>query len=95
MLKEAVKNNNIIEVSFNESAGLKTADGDSLRGLRLVNEFGAFILAQATIKNDKVYITVPENEIIKKVVYAWEGFPHANLVNGAGLPASTFMIDIK
>lgn len=95
MVKSVVKKGNILEISFAEGIGLKTADGRPLRGFKLENEFGGFIEAHALIQNDKVYIFLPKDALAKKVVYAWEGFPHANLVNGAELPASTFMMDIK
>lgn len=95
MVKSVVRKNNTIEISFDESDGLKTADGGALRGFELENEFGIFTPAKAEIKNNKVYIEVSANETVKKMVYAWKGFPHANLVNGAGLPASTFMMDVK
>jgi len=95
MVKSVIEKNNTIEISFSENGGLKASDGKALRGFELENQFGVFIPVQAAIKNNEVHIVIPKNVKVKKVVYAWKGFPRANLVNGANLPASTFMMDIK
>ena len=36
-----------------------------------------------------------KGENVKSVYYAWEPFTRANLVNEAGLPCSTFKIELK
>ncbi len=85
---------NII-ISFAFAGKLSTSDNTALRGFELVNEKGIYIKANATIKNDKVVITIPNHEKIKQVVYAWQPFTRANLINGDGLPASTFSMKLK
>lgn len=84
-----------IIVSFSNNKGLTTADGDGVRGFEIVNHRGFFVAVSAKIKKDKIIIDVPENMKAEKVVYGWDPYSTANLVNKAGLPASTFMIKVK
>jgi sialate O-acetylesterase len=49
----------------------------------------------AEIKENKVILALGKNEKIIKVLYAFKPFTRANLENEAGLPASTFSIEIK
>ena len=46
-------------------------------------------------KEDLIYpIFIEEGENIKSVYYAWQPFTRANLVNEAGLPCSTFKLEV-
>lgn len=83
-----------IVVSFTNAMGLQTSDRKSVRGFELVTDKGDFIPVPAWIRKNKVYIRLPDNIVVKKVVYAWKPFTQANLINNAMLPASTFMEDI-
>jgi len=49
--------------------------------------------ATARIEGDKVVVSSPEVSAPVAVRYAWAENPDCNLVNGAGLPASTFRTD--
>ena len=40
------------------------------------------------------FLTCPEVNHPKLVRYAWEPYTRANLYNGAGLPASTFRVEV-
>lgn len=78
-----------IIISFQYGNGLHTSDGKALRGFSLdgKNE------TPAEISGNKVVIRTsvkPEN-----IYYGWKAFSDANLVNSAGLPASTFKSDMK
>lgn len=84
-----------IVLSFNEAEQLYTPSDLALRGFELVNEKGLHLKAKAEIQDNRVLIRIPKGEKIKTVLYAWEAFSRANLTNEAGLPASTFSIDLN
>ncbi|MES2646036.1 MAG: GDSL-type esterase/lipase family protein [Bacteroidota bacterium] len=85
---------NSIVVSFSFAKKLST-NSKPLTGFELVNEKGLHLKVDAKIVKNNVLITVPAGEKIKTVLYAWQPFTRANLVNEAGLPASTFSIAIR
>jgi len=79
---------NKVVVSFNYADGLKTRDGNALREFSIdgVNS------TSAIIKKNKVII--PVNRQPQGVWYGWKPYSEGNLVNGVGLPASTFYLKI-
>ncbi|QCX54268.1 GDSL-type esterase/lipase family protein [Elizabethkingia sp. JS20170427COW] len=83
-----------IELSFNYSKGLASTDGKELRGFQVVNQLGIFAPTKAYIKNRKILIPRLKNDTITRIVYAWEGYPDANLTNSSGLPTGTFSVNI-
>ena len=91
----AIKNKDQIVISFTFAKNLSPANNKEIIGFELVTEKGKYIKVLATAKNNQVFITIPEGENIKSVYYAWEPFTRANLVNEAGLPCSTFKIELK
>ena len=49
-----------------------------------------FIRLQAVVENGKIKVWSDKVKEPETVRYGWQPFTRANLVNGAGLPASTF-----
>lgn len=92
-LKAMQKGNNIL-VSFEFAKQLSTSDKKELTGFELVNDKGIHIQSKAVIVKNEVLITIPKGEKIKTVLYAWKPFTTANLVNEAGLPCSTFKLEL-
>ena len=90
----AIKNKDQIVISFTFAKNLSRANNKEIIGFELVTEKGKYIKVLATAKNNQVFITIPEGENIKSVYYAWEPFTRANLVNEAGLPCSTFKLEV-
>lgn len=84
-----------ISITFSNGEQLTTVHGKPLRGFKIVDRKGYFVGVNGTIHRNKVIIDVPEGVRADKVVYGWNPYTTANLVNGAGLPASTFMIQVK
>jgi sialate O-acetylesterase len=84
-----------IIISFSGSKKLFTSNNQPLIGFELVNKRGMRLKADASIVKSNVVIPVPTGEEIKTVLYGWQPFTRANLVNEAGLPASTFSITLK
>jgi sialate O-acetylesterase len=93
-LKAIQKNENII-VSFFFAEQLATADKKELIGFEITNEKGKHFEAKASIIKNQVIISIPKGEKIKTVLYAWKPYTRANLVNEAGLPCSTFKLDVN
>jgi sialate O-acetylesterase len=91
----AVQQNNQIIISFQYADGLKTSDGNTLRGFKLVNEKGEQQEVKAFIQKNKVIIPTNKNENAKEVLYGWQPYTDANLMNTENLPASTFKITIQ
>lgn len=91
LYKEIKITGNKIIVFFNYSTDrLKTSEGKTLRGFEISGQDGRFLEATAKISKDRVIV---KNKNIKDPVdvrYAWKPFTDANLINSAGLPASTF-----
>lgn len=91
----AVKKENTIIISFKDAVELKPSAGLVLRGFEIEDFKGNHLPVKASILKNKVYLAIPAGLKISKVLYAWQPFTRANLVNEAGLPASTFSITIK
>lgn len=62
----------------------------ALTGFEIAGADGRFHPAAARIEGETVRLSSPRVAAPKSVRYGWQPFTRANLVNGAGLPASTF-----
>ena len=74
---------------------LSTGDGQPLRGFTLINDKNISREVNAYVMKDKVVIPAKQGELITEVRYGWQPYTIANLVNEAGLPASTFKLTIQ
>jgi sialate O-acetylesterase len=83
-----------IWISFASAKQLTTSDKEAVTGFELVTDMGQHIATEARIVNNQVVISIPEGEKIETVLYAWKPFTLANLVNEAGLPCSTFRLEV-
>ncbi|SDE23255.1 GDSL-type esterase/lipase family protein [Pedobacter soli] len=91
---KAAKVKNTIVIKFISAQKLKTTGASVLTGFELEDITGAHFLVKASIIQNKVHIYIPPGKTISRVLYAWQPFTRANLINEAGLPASTFSISI-
>ncbi len=82
-----------IRVSLKHAAGLKTRDGTAPRGFRIAGADKVWKPASARIEGNEVIISSPEVAAPVAARYAWAENPDCNLVNGAGLPATSFRTD--
>ena len=78
--------------TFEHAEGLKARAGQ-IEGFELAGADKTFHPATAKIDGEKVIVTSAEVKTPVAVRYAWKDDPKANLVNGAGLPASPFRSD--
>ena len=82
-----------IRVSLKHAAGLKTRDGTAPRGFRIAGADKVWKPASARIEGNEVIISSPEVAAPVAARYAWAENPDCNLVNGAGLPSTSFRTD--
>ena len=75
--------------------GLHAATGNRIIGFEVAGPDGIFHPAEARVDGLYVLLTCPAVTEPAEVRYAWQPFTRANLVNGFGLPASTFKIKVS
>ena len=83
-----------VVLSFRYAAGLQ-ASGEELKGFAIAGADQKWYPAKARIDGEEVVVWHPDVKQPKAVRYAWADNPDANLINGAGLPASPFRTDAK
>lgn len=93
MFKSYEIKGNIIEVEFTAAEGLKTTDGEVLKGFAIAGEDKKYHWATAKIEANKVIISAEEVENPVAVRYDWANNPDGNLTNNTGLPAAPFRTD--
>lgn len=84
----------IMVVSFLHADGLKTRDGEPLRGFAVADEDRRFHAADAVL-DESGTVTLSSPHVLTPVAarYNWAANPHGNLVNAAELPAAPFRTD--
>ncbi len=83
--------NDTIMLSMRDSRGLKTSDGQAPRVFEVAGADGIFHQAKAYISGTDIYLVCPQVHEARQVRYAWQPYTRANVVNGSGLPMSTFL----
>lgn len=84
-------------VGFDHGAGLGTSDGSGrVSGVAIRGARGPWRWANAGVHGDELVCWHPEVRVPAAVRYAWADNPAgANLINGAGLPASPFELTLS
>jgi len=90
LYKSVVFSGGAAYISFDYAEGLSTSDGKPVRTFEVAGDDGLFYPAQAVVENGKIKVWSDKVKEPETVRYGWQPFTRANLVNGAGLPASTF-----
>ena len=90
LYKSVTWNEGAAYISFDYADGLSTSDGTPIRTFEVAGDDGLFHPAQAVIEKNKIKVWNDKVKKPKIVRYGWQPFTRANLVNSAGLPASTF-----
>lgn len=90
LFKRATLENDTVVVEFAYGEGLHTSDGKPLTHFEVATYEGFYFPARAEIRKNKVILYTDKVKHPKFVRYGWQPFTRANLVNGDGLPASTF-----
>lgn len=80
-------------VEFDYGQGMKSSDGQPLRRFEIAGDDELFFPATAIVENNVVKVFSPKVKNPCRVCYGWQPYTTANLVNEAGLPASTFRME--
>jgi sialate O-acetylesterase len=84
-----------VVVTFEYGDGLRPSEGPEVVGFELAGKDMLYHKATCRLEGDRVVLSAPEVKNPVYVRYAWEPYTRANLVNSAGLPASTFLASVK
>lgn len=84
-----------LTVLFSHGEGMKASRGGALRGFEIAGADGVFHPAQAVVSGNKIIVSAAGVSHPVTVRYGWQPFSEGNLVNDAGLPASTFSARVK
>ena len=90
LFKEAVSKGDEAWLTFTYGEGMKSVDGKAIKTFEVAEIPGVFYPAKADVIDGKIRLTSDKVKNPRYVRYAWQPFTRANLVNKAGLPASTF-----
>ena len=77
-------------VEFKHAKEMKTSDGKPFAGFELAGKDGIFYPAEAVVVGEQMKVYSPQVSQPCQVRYGWQPYSIGNLVNGEGLPASTF-----
>lgn len=85
-----------IVLTFDYAKEMHAADGASLRTFEIADEHGLYYPAdEIEVKGNTIRLQSKQVKRPMRARYGWQPFTRANLVNGEGLPASTFEIHSK
>jgi sialate O-acetylesterase len=90
MFKGVVFKKEIAWVEFENAQGIKSLNDMLLVGFELAGEDGIFYPATAVVEGMRVKVSSSQVSRPCRVRYGWKPYFIGNLINGAGLPASTF-----
>ena len=95
IIRRAVQmGNDTTMLVMRNSRGLKTSDGKEPRVFEVAGSDGIFHPAKAYIDGYCIFLVCPEVREARQVRYAWQPYTRANVVNAAGLPMGTFLINV-
>ena len=92
---QATANGAAVEIIFSHAHGLKTSDAKTASSFEVAGDDGVFYPATATLAAEKALLSAPEVSLPHRLRYGWQPFSVGNLVNGDGLPASTFEMSVN
>ena len=95
LCKDVLWDGDDVFVSFEYGEGLHPSVGDVLVGFEVAQDDSLYHPATATVEGNRIRLHCPAVPHPRFVRYAWQPFTRANLVNGDGLPASTFRAEVK
>jgi len=82
--------NNTLEVHFSHAKELKTSNNSDLKDIQIAGSDLKFEPAKAKIKGNILILSAKNIKNPRFVKYGYNPYTEGNLVNSAGLPASTF-----
>jgi sialate O-acetylesterase len=95
LAQEAVRVDQTVFVDFGPRADLRSSDGGPVTGFEIQDAAdGLFHPVDAQVRAGMICLDCTAIREPKAVRYAWQPYTRANLVNAAGLPASTFRLPV-
>ena len=92
----ATRTGSTVTINFQHTGpALSTSNAAAPASFELAGADGVFYAANATIVGQSITATSSSVPTPVKVRYAWQPFSGGNLVNSAGLPASTFLLNVQ
>ena len=93
----AKEQKNQVLLKLRHANGLTTSDGKPPNGFEVAADDGVFHPATTEINGETIVLSCLEVPKPRHIRYLWQPFPvpAQNLVNAAGLPASTFRIEVN
>ena len=96
LAKEAARAGQDVYVDFYPQEALRSADGGPIVGFEVQDATdGLFHPVAAEVSGGLVRLDCAAVRAPKAVRYAWQPYTRANLVNAAGVPASTFRLPVR
>lgn len=96
LAKEAARVGQDVYVDFYPQDALRSADGGPIAGFEVQDAAdGLYHPVASTVAGGLVRLDCAAIRAPKAVRYAWQPYTRANLVNAAGLPASTFRLPVR
>ena len=95
LFRNVVFNDALALVTFDYAEGMTTSDGLTIRSFELAGADGLFYPADAKVIDGTSTVEVKSENVPYPLAvrYGWQPFTDANLINSAGLPASTFRFE--
>lgn len=93
ILNDIKCNGRHVILSFSHDKGLKTNDGEKVKGFSVAGLDHKFHWADATIKDGKVIVSSENVAMPVAVRYNWSDNPDGNIYNEDGLPMVSFRTD--
>jgi sialate O-acetylesterase len=81
-------------LQFSHATGWRASDGQTVRGFEIAGADEIFHAAKVELGDGGMTLSADEVASPVAVRYGWQPFSDGNLVNAAGLPASTFAMKI-
>ena len=94
MYRTAVPEGAAMRVYFTHADGMTARGGGDLKGFEVAGADGKFAPAEAKVEGSAVVVSSGSVTAPVSVRYGWADDPGCNLVNQAGLPASSFRSEI-
>ncbi len=88
--RDAVRKGGKLVLRFDHAKGLRPDKGERLIGFEVAGADGIYHPAETRVKGETITVWSKAVKHPRAVRYGWQPFTHANLVNAAGIPASTF-----
>lgn len=93
LYKNVEYRNGAAYLTFDCGEGMHSSDDKPLRTFEIAETEGVYYPATAEVTGNQIKVVSKKVKNPRYVRYGWRPFTRANLVNGVGLPASTFRTD--